>query len=95
MEKLDPMVVLDRGIRDYVHKLRARGIETYESCEGGEGHCYPEPTVRFHGDSAEGFKALAVALQNALPVSYLRRIWTVQGVEPVGPTWEIVFSRKC
>lgn len=38
---------LDSGISDYVHKLMKHGVETFESCEGGEGHCFPEPTVRF------------------------------------------------
>jgi hypothetical protein len=86
---------LDAGVKYYVEVLAAAGIETYESCEGGPGHAYPEPTIRFHGDHTEGFRALAVALQNGLPVSSLRRIWTVQDLEPVGPTWEIVFYRQC
>lgn len=84
---------LDAGIQQYVEILVGAGIETYESCEGGPGHAYPEPTVRFHGDHTEGFRALAVALQHGLPVSSLRRTWTVQDLEPVGPTWEIVFYR--
>ncbi len=84
---------LDKGIKRYVEILDGAGIETYESCEGGKEHTYPEPTIRFHGDGAEGFKALAVALQNNLPVSYLRRIWSIQDLQPVGPTWEIVFTR--
>lgn len=40
---------LDSGIRNYVLILRSGGIETFESCEGGEGHVFPEPTVRFLG----------------------------------------------
>ena len=84
---------LDSGIRRYVQILWDGGIETYESCEGGEGHAFPEPTVRFHGGHAEGFRALSVALQHALPVASLRRIWTLQDLEPVGPTWELVFWR--
>ncbi len=28
-----------------VEVLRAAGVETFESCEGGAGHSYPEPTV--------------------------------------------------
>src|SRR5688500_15798303 len=60
---------LDVGIRTAVHALRAAGIETFESCEGGPGHAYLEPTVRFHGDRGEGFRALAVGLQAGLPVT--------------------------
>jgi hypothetical protein len=32
---------LDAGIRRYVAALRSGGIETFESCEGGEGHPFP------------------------------------------------------
>ena len=84
---------LDDGIKRYVEILALAGIETYESCEGGANHPYTEPTVRFHGDHTEGFKALAIALQHDLPVSSLRRAWSVEDLEPVGPTWEIVFSK--
>ena len=82
---------LDPGIAKAVHALRDGGVETFESCEGGEGHAYPEPTVRFHGDQSEGFRALAVALQAGLRVTGLRRIWVVRGGEPHGPYWEMTF----
>jgi hypothetical protein len=59
---------LDPGIAHAVHVLREAAIETFESCEGGPGHAYPEPTVRFHGNTAEGFRALAAAFQADLPV---------------------------
>lgn len=84
---------LDHGIARAVEVLNSVNIETYESCEGGAGHCYPEPTVRFHGDYSEGFRALAVALQHKLPVMALRRIWVVTHGEPVGPSWELTFSK--
>lgn len=82
---------LDSGIRAAVAALVAAGIETFESCEGGHGHAYLEPTVRFHGDRAEGMKALAVAMQAALPVRELRRVWPVLDDEPTGPWWELTF----
>ncbi len=77
--------------RKAVEILYKAGIETFESCEGGEGHSYPEPTVRFEGSRSEGFRALAVALQNDLSVSSIRRVWDVNDGEPTGPIWEIVF----
>lgn len=82
---------LDAGIRDAVQVLVEGGIETFESCEGGSGHAFPEPTVRFHGDSAEGYRALAVALQGGLGVLDLRRVWPVIDGEPTGPWWELTF----
>lgn len=53
---------LDPGIRDAVRILRRGGVETFESCQGGYGHpenpggkhAYAEPTVRWHGTSADG-----------------------------------------
>jgi hypothetical protein len=84
---------LDPGISRVVQILNANSIATFESCQGGPGHAYPEPTVRFHGDRAEGYKALAVALQNALPVAALRRVWPVIEGEPTGPYWELTLYR--
>src|SRR6202171_2862723 len=60
---------LDEGIRDIVITLVANGVETFESCEGGRGHSFPEPTVRFEGSSSEGLRELSVALENGLQVS--------------------------
>ena len=88
---IKPVPGLDPGIGPFVEILRNNGIETFESCQGGKGHSYPEPTIRFHGDHSEGFKAFAVASCYALPVSCLRRIWTINDGEPTGPYWELVF----
>src|SRR3546814_10318451 len=85
---------LDGGIRAYVMTLREHGVETFESCEGGPGHAYPEPTVRFHGERAEGFRALAVAQTVALPVSEIRRVWPIIDGEPTGPWREMTFRTR-
>jgi hypothetical protein len=53
-----------------------------------------EPTVWFHGERAEGFRALAVCTQLRLPVLALRRTWPINDGEPTGPYWEIVFAQK-
>src|SRR5919108_5397280 len=86
---------LDPGIRDAVRILREAGVETFESCEGGVGHAYAEPTVRFHGIRAAGWRALCIAQEYGLPVAALRRTWPILDGEPVGPYWEIVFREKC
>lgn len=82
---------LDPGIAGYVDVLDDAGVETFESCEGGEGHAFLEPTVRFYGDGGEGFRALAVAIQHDLPVGELRRYWQIVSGEPEGPHWELTF----
>lgn len=89
-----PETPLDKGIAFFVQVLHGAGIETYESCEGGEGHCFPEPTIRFHGERSEGLRALAVAQQRDLPVASIRRTWAIIDGEPTGPTWEMIFTRK-
>lgn len=66
-------------------------METFESCEGGIGHAFPEPTVRFHGDHSEGYRAVAAAMQAGLPVAELRRVWPVLDGELTGPSWELTF----
>ncbi len=82
---------LDEGIVGVVEILVRNGVETFESCEGGEGHAFYEPTVRFHGNHAEGFRVLAIALQHGLKVCELRRYYSVEDSEPVGPHWEMTF----
>ena len=84
---------LDAGIAEFVHILRDAGVETFESCEGGAGHSFPRPTVRFHGNAGAGHHAMGVALMHALPVTALRRAWDVEEGCPTGPCWELVFLK--
>ena len=83
---------LDDGIREIVLVLASNGIETFESCEGGPGHSFPEPTVRFEGSSGEGLRALSVALDHGLPVFRLRRSWGIIDGLLHGPWWEMTFT---
>lgn len=86
---------LDEGIEAPVRILQAAGIETFESCEGGGGHAYPEPTIRFHGTPEAGWRALGVCLAHGLPIAALRRVWDIlDGNEPSGPHWEITLRHK-
>jgi hypothetical protein len=85
---------LDPGVRPYVLALRAGGIDTFESCEGGPGHALPEPTVRFHGGIAEGFKAFGVARERGLPVLNVRLSYVVTDGILTGPWWEMIFATK-
>jgi len=85
---------LDPGIAPFVRVLMAVGISTIESCEGGRGHAYPEPCIRFVGDQSVGLKATAQAIYFRLPVSELRRRWSVYRGELEGPDWWMTFYRK-
>lgn len=83
---------LDAGIAPFVIALRQAGVDTFESCQGGDGHGCPEPVVRFHGDRDEGMRAVAAAMAARLPVGELRRTWPVVRDELTGPWWELTFS---
>jgi hypothetical protein len=82
---------LDPRIAAYVKTLRENGVETFESCESGPGHAFPEPTIRFHGKRPEGLRALAVAQTYGMPIGELRRSWPIIDGEPTGPYWELTF----
>jgi len=87
----DFFLLLDNGIREAVKILADNDIETFESCEGGKGHPYSEPTIRFHGDNSEGLRGLAVAIQNNLNVASLKRTYDIIDKEITGPWWELTF----
>lgn len=84
---------LDAGIENAVHALRAAGIETIESCEGGADHPFPEPTVRLVGGPGEGFRALGEAVRAGLKPRSLARIWTMDDGELTGPYWDLTFKK--
>jgi hypothetical protein len=87
---------LDPGIRAAVELLDQGGIETYESCHGGQGHAYPEPTVAFGGGRDEGWRALAIILYYGKDrglgnLKELRRAWSIRDGEPLELHWELVW----
>lgn len=57
---------LDEGIKEAVRILIDNGIETFESCEGGKGHAFPEPTIRFEGDMFDCIRVLDICDKNNL-----------------------------
>ena len=83
---------IDEGIAHEVRVLWDNGVETCQSCQGGQGHPYPEPTVAFFGGQSEGPRALGIALQFGLRVTALRRVWKITNGEMVGPQWEMTFD---
>lgn len=84
---------VDAGIRREVMILTENGVSTFESCEGGPGHAFPEPTIRFSGSRTEGLRALSIALAHRLYPVNLRRYYRVEDGEAVGPAWEITFCK--
>ena len=86
--------VLDPGIASVVKLLQLNGVETFESCQSGEGHCFPVPTVRFGGGRSAGYRAVSILMQHGVPVSELRRYWMMFDGELVGPNWEVTFCAE-
>ena len=86
-----PWNEVDEGIKPILRIFYEEGVETFESCQGGRGHCFPEPTVRFYGGAHEGFRVLSIAIQYNLQPTKLRRYYAVNNCEPVGPDWEMTF----
>jgi hypothetical protein len=82
---------LDAGIARFVEILASYGVETYESCEGGPGHCSAEPFVKFHGNDGAGWAALSIAKSHGMPVAKLVREWALIDGEVTGPTWRMTF----
>jgi hypothetical protein len=80
---------MDIGIVRTVQILMDADIETYESCQGGERHAYAEPTIRFNGTPACGWRALAILMSYDLPVGQLSRTWVLNYGVPDGPCWEV------
>lgn len=79
IQKIDPIeeVKLDEGIKPIVLLLQSHDVETFESCQGGIGHCFPEPTVRFYGDKYEGLRVAHLCLKNDLPIQQIRRSFDI------------------
>jgi len=92
--EIDPLVPIDPGIVLAVKILKDAGISTIESCEGGDGHAYREPTVKFAGERATGWAAVARLMTFGLPVRCVGQMWTFQEGHPTGPNWHVTFWRK-
>lgn len=86
---------LDAGIRFAVRVLHAAGFETCQSCQGGKGHPYYEPTVEMvaTSDDARGFGALDALRGYGLPVSQIAITWPVHNGYPYEKNWTITFSK--
>ena len=81
---------LDWHPRPHVNEVR-RLLRASDSRGDFTEHTYAQPTIRFHGERPEGFRALAIALQARLPLDALRRISTINSGERTDAYWEMTF----
>ena len=88
---LEPIDNLDPLIAPYVRILREGGVVTVQSCQGGKGHAFPEPTIQFLGPVGALWQALSVLMSVDAGVSKVRIGWNVGPDNlPDGPVLEVV-----
>jgi hypothetical protein len=72
-EPLD--ILIDDGILPAVELLNRYGFKTFESCQGGEGHCFQNPTVRFYGNEFDLIKAYELCSLQKMNVFEAKRVF--------------------
>lgn len=92
---------IDKRILPAVQVLNEHGFKTFESCEGGHGHAFIEPTVRFIGSELDLIRAYEICKLYDLPVYEVRRVYRKVPVykddnspfiKLMGETWEHPFN---
>lgn len=73
-EYIDPLIL------PAVEILNSHGFDTYESCQGGEGHCTPYPFVKFNGDEYDLIKAFEVCQCYRLAVYEAKRVFIKEDI---------------
>ncbi|HEV2371003.1 MAG TPA: hypothetical protein VGS19_02440 [Streptosporangiaceae bacterium] len=88
---------LDPGIRPAVLALWELGIETHESCQGGDGHAWTWPVVQFGASSdEEAVAAFRSLIESGFPADRLHKAWHHCPdcyPELSGLQWEVIFLR--
>lgn len=86
---------LDDGIRFPVRVLHAAGLETCQSCQGGDGHDWPAPGVDIvsAGGDAAGFAALAALITYGIDVLEVTLRWGIVDGLPTERVWRVTFRR--
>ncbi|MDE0033679.1 MAG: hypothetical protein OXU75_11150 [Deltaproteobacteria bacterium] len=79
--------VLDPNILPYVEVLRAHGVETIESCQGGPGHSRAGPYISFRGPPGEGLRVAGIAQNLGWPITRIVKEWAFFGDDITTPVW--------
>ena len=101
---LEIINAVDEIIKPAVKIMLEHGFHTFESCQGGEGHSFTEPTIRFNGTEFDLIIAYELCKHYKLNVSCVRRVYEKNPVyndkwEEITENWirpfnEIVFHRN-
>lgn len=87
-----PWNEIDPGIASAVRALDFYGIETFESCQGGEGHSAEKPSIWFRGDDHAGLWAVWLLSSLKFKVEELSRHWNPDHGVPREPFWKVELS---
>ena len=88
--------IMDPGIRFAVRVLHAKGgIETCQSCQGGPGHSYVQPSIDIiaGGQDSTGFAALAALADYGINVDEILLVWNIQNGLPYEKLWRVTLVK--
>lgn len=77
---MDFLDYIDKGILPAVEILIKHGFITFESCQGGDGHCFSEPTVRFFGSEFDLIRAYEICRCYGLNVFEAKRVFIKEDI---------------
>jgi hypothetical protein len=80
MESLYEEAGIDSGILPAVEILNKHGFITFESCQGGKGHYFEMPTVRFIGQEFDLIRAYEICECYGLNVYEAKRVYAKEDV---------------
>lgn len=92
---------LDPLIEPAVRILMAHGFKTFESCQGGQGHAFCEPTVRFEGSEYDLLRAYEICQLYKLNVYEAKRVFIKEDIYrddnsidtmPIGEAWATPYN---
>lgn len=90
---------LDKLIEPVVILLNKYGFKTFESCQGGKGHCFDSPTVRFEGSEFDLIRAYELCDLHNINVHEAKRTYRKTDVyqdvtsgSSIGEIWEPPFN---
>lgn len=92
---------LDPGIAPVVEILNNHGFKTFESCQGGDGHCFVNPTVRFYGSEFDLIRAYEICQCYRINVYEAKRVFLKSDIYknnqsekamPIGIAWDSPYN---
>jgi hypothetical protein len=84
-----PWTDIDSEIASALHALADFEIDTFSSCQGGEGHASLMPEIFFHGNDDVGLYAVWLLESQGFRVWELSHHWDLEHGLPRRPFWRV------